>query len=290
MTCATVKTCPEHEVRAWRRWVSRGAALVLWASLVLAPTANVAAQGEDADAAHAASARSLFSEGVELADQSRWAEAADRFRRALALRDSPVIAYNLASALKELGKLVEASEMLRRISSGQEVDAELRKSATSALAEVTPRIGRITVHAEGRQDGDLITIDDQALFDAQLDVAVPIDPGAHLLVARRGQETLESRELMVNPGEPLELTLQLARAPAPHEVAVAAPPAPLPSTATEQPPKKPVTEQWWFWTGVGTAVVGVVVVAALVAAGGGSSKQTPAAGTFDPMVLHVVVK
>src|SRR4029077_13268112 len=131
-------------------------------------------------------------------------EAADRFRRALALRDSPVIAYNLASALRELGKLVEASEMLRRIGNSQEVDADLRKSATAALVEITPRIGRIVVHVLGRQDGDQITIDDQALFEAQLDVAVPIDPGAHVLAARRGQETLENRGITIDQGASVE--------------------------------------------------------------------------------------
>jgi hypothetical protein len=246
------------------------------------------AQTDDVDASRAASARALFSEGVGFADQTQWADAADRFRRALALRDSPVIAYNLASALVQLGKLVEASELLRHIGAYQDADAELRKSAETTLAEISPRIGRITVHAEGLRPGDRVGIDDRQLLEAQLDVAVPIDPGVHLLAAQRGEEILDSRTIEVSQGGSAAVTLQLVRAPQPNEVARAAQTS-APVVGADSESKRPLTDQWWFWAGMGTAAVAVVVVAVLVASSGGSSQQSPPAGNFNPPVVHVKV-
>ncbi|HMI90773.1 MAG TPA: hypothetical protein VK509_05385, partial [Polyangiales bacterium] len=87
---------------AWR--IMLVSCLLTAAALTAAP-----ARAQSEDASRAASARALFEEGVTFADQGHWDEASDRFRRALALRDSAVIAYNLASALQETGHLVEAS-------------------------------------------------------------------------------------------------------------------------------------------------------------------------------------
>jgi hypothetical protein len=277
-------------------------ALSLAVLLVLGATAHVAAQAGDADASRAASARSLFEEGVGLADQSQWANAADRFRRALALRNSPVIAYNLASALQELGQLVEASEMLRKIEANPETEAELRKSAQTTFAQIEPRIARMKLHVEGGQPGDVIALDDRPLLDAQLDVAVPIDPGSHVVTAKRGQQTLTTQRLAVAEGASVEQTLRLTRAPAPQEVAAAAPlPAPraAPAAPAAAPAARPVeaepergtalTSRWPFWVGIGAVVVGAVVVTTLVASGGSSNKAMPAAGDFNPPVLHVEV-
>ena len=60
---------------------------------------------------------------VELDPLCEYAVGIEHFRRALALRSSPVIAYNLASALEHLGQLVEASELLRGIASDPAVAA-----------------------------------------------------------------------------------------------------------------------------------------------------------------------
>jgi hypothetical protein len=262
-----------------------GAAVsILLVALALGPTTGRAQ--DDVEATRSASARALFSEGVNFADHNRWTEAADRFRRALAIRDSPVIAYNLASALAELGKLIEASELLRRIASNPEADAELRKSAAATLAEVTPRIARVAIHAEGRREGDRIALDEHVLLDAQLDVAVPIDPGVHLLAAHRGNEILDSRTFEVAESGSIVVTLQLARAPLPREVAVASAAPPNQDIVASSESDTPLTQQWWFWAGVGTVAVGAVVIGVLVASAGKSKSTTPQ-GNFDPPVLHV---
>ncbi len=70
-----------------------------------------------------------------------------------------------------------------------------------------------------------------------------------------------------------------ASAPSPTTVAASASSAPNDAALThpepqdETPPGKPVTKQWWFWTGLGAVVVGGAAVALAVALGGGSAGQ-----------------
>lgn len=265
-----------------------GASLGACLLLLAGPVLPVAAQ--DDGAARPASARVLFEEGVAFADKNQWQDASDRFQRALALRPSPVIMYNLASALEQLGRLVEASELLRRIPGDEQADDELRAAAQISLSEIAPRIARITLHAEGMQSGDRIAIDKSELLDAQLDVAVPIDPGPHVLSARRGKETLATKDVVLAEGQALEVTLQLVRAPSPREVAAAAPSTQDPTDRT-QAGDEALTGQVWFWASVGAVAVGVVVAVLLASASGGGSDaaREPVAGDFDPPVVGVRV-
>ena len=264
-------------------------AALLWSALsalgAWSWAAPVHAQSEDA--ARAASARALFEEGVGLADSEHWQEAADRFRRALALRDSGVIAYNLASALQETGQLVEASELLRRVRGDQSADAELRSSASHALTALEPKIAKLSVHVEGLQAEDRVLLDTRVLLVAELDVALPIDPGTHALRAERAGRVVAERSLTIAPGESQSVALEIAApsAPTPREVAVAAPPvASAPAhTDTSEPP---LTGRWWFWAGIGAAAVGIGVVAVALASSGGDDPK-PAAGDFEPGVVGV---
>jgi hypothetical protein len=272
----------------FRRTVLTGCVLaVALGGLAIAPT-PLCAQAEDA--ARAASARSLFEEGVALADQGHWQEAADRFRRALALRDSAVIAYNLASALQEIGQLIEASELLRKVRADQAADEELRKSASTALAAIEPRIARLSVQVRGQQTGDRVRLDARELLPAELDVALPIDPGAHTLRVERGEQTMAERALTIAEGQSQTVVLEIAApAPTPREVAVAAPPVTPREPAHTSEAEPPLTGRWYFWAGVGAAAVGIGVVVAVLASSGGGDAPEPAAGDFEPGVVGVRV-
>lgn len=259
---------------------------VLVAACLQTPLA--AAQTEDAS--RAASARALFEEGVALADQGHWEEASDRFRRALALRDSAVIAYNLASALQETGRLIEASELLRRVRADAAADAELRASASSALAALEPRIAKLSVQVRDRQSADHVRLDARELLPAELDVALPIDPGAHTLRVERAGQTVAERALTIAEGESQTVVLEIAPpVPTPREVAVAAPPVQAAPAHTSHA-EPPLTGRWYFWAGVGAAAVGVGVLVAVLASAGGGELSEPAAGDFEPGVVGVRVR
>jgi hypothetical protein len=271
----------------------------LSASAVTRGSAQAGAAGNDSS--RNASARALFEEGIALGEQGDWAGAEDRFRRARALRASPVITYNLASALVERGKLVEASEILRSIDGDAKAEPELQKSARHLREELSRRIGRLTLSVIGFSKGDRVQLDETYLFDAQLGVEIPIDPGSHQLRLWRAGRVLDSRHLLVaeRGNEKVSLNAPVVFAE-PRALASAAlrssentaesGPDSAPSAATAATRDTPaITSRWWFWTGLGVVAVGAVAVGVALAAGGSAKPESAYHGNFSPAALNVEV-
>lgn len=256
-------------------------------------------RAEPVDPARSASARALFEEGVAHTDRDEWQPAADAFRRALALRDSQVIRFNLASALVELGKLVEASELLHAVQADAQVDGALREQALDKLADLKPRIARLTVQVEAALPTLEVELDEGSLALSQLDVPLMVDPGEHVLLERLDGALVDEQHVTLSEGGTLLVTL---RAPAPKVVPVAAPvPAPAetarlalePAPAAPLPARddasvQPSRKKLWWGLAVGGA--GLVAFATLVAIfvphhKGSSTVQ----GDFDPPSVGVRV-
>src|ERR1041384_6327106 len=78
-------------------------------------TANALAQGDEASAADIAAARSLAVEGVKLAQAGKCDEAVDKLERAEKLHHAPIVLASLGECKGGQGKLVQGTEMLRRV-------------------------------------------------------------------------------------------------------------------------------------------------------------------------------
>jgi hypothetical protein len=246
---------------------------------------------DEVDPARAASARALFEEGVSLSDQGKWTDATDRFRRALALRDSQVIRYNLAAALLELGQVVEATELLRQVERDETADAKLRGEASTRLNDALAKMAKLTVHVEGPLEGASFELDEHALETVQLEVAIPADPGMHRLKATRAGEEVASSEVTLAAGEAKTVTLRLT----PPVVATPAEAAQTVALTVPEPGKdqgeapKRKKIMWWA-IGGGAAVAVVAVVATVLATHRTSDKsEAPYHGNFDPPSLSVQV-
>jgi len=87
-------------------------------------------------------ARALFAEGLDHADAGRWAEAADRFESARAIRDTPEITYNLTTALLELGQLARARRLLEPLASTAQGSPEVRAAAAARLAVIDQKVAQ----------------------------------------------------------------------------------------------------------------------------------------------------
>jgi hypothetical protein len=213
---------------------------------------------DSADAARDASARELFEQGLKLGEQADWPAAEDRFRRALSLRLSPVIAYNLACALSEQGKLIEASETLRRVLTDDKTEPALRQAATQLHAAIAPRIARVTVVVQALAAEDNVRLDERVLVAAQLNVEIPVDPGSHQLQLERAGKTIDLRTFTLEPGGRQEVQLEAPAVEAmPHvdetlDAASSSSVAPAVVSATSERPA--LWSRWWFWTGVVVAV------------------------------------
>ena len=126
---------------------------VLASAVTLRAQEAVAPAADAVQAGSLEEARLLFEQGIAHVEASEWALAEQSFRRVLAIRSSPVVAYNLASALAQLGRLIESAELLRVVVRDPAVDAATRDPAQQLLAEIEPRICSLTVRVQGDTAG-----------------------------------------------------------------------------------------------------------------------------------------
>lgn len=259
-----------------------------------AQAAQAALEGEGAAADARTQARALFAEGLELVEREDWAQAEDRFRRVLELHSSHVAAYNLASALVHLGRLVEAAEVLRSITRAEDVDAQTREAAQQLLRETEPRIGSLTIRITGDMTAVQFTLDDKPLELTARVETISVDPGAHVVSARRGTAQLALRDAIVGGTDSLQVEM-LLELPAPIATVAQLPHA-VPSR--HEPDARTLTgadlaraEQregggvpWWLWAAGGVAIAAAAAVTVAIAASG--SEATPIAGTTDPPLVR----
>jgi hypothetical protein len=272
---------------------------------VLASTASAQAPGAtrhptEGDSAAVDQARKLFAEGLKFVELEDWAQAEDRFRRVLALRSSHVVAYNLASALVHLGRIVESSELLRAIVRDATAEATTREAATQLLSEIEPRIGSLTIRVSGDATGASLKLDDKQVELTGSVQTVSVDPGEHHVALARDGAELISKSAQVGGDAPLqvELTLELNPPPAPEAAAraasaISATPRHAPTAATSQETDhgEPAPSQRsssllaspWLWAGAGAVVAAAVVAIVLLAP---ASKGATVSGDTSPPLIH----
>lgn len=241
--------------------------LVLAASLLWSPLALAQERGVDRTAA----ARGLFQEGLELLDAEQWEEAADRFQRAMELRSTPQIVYNLTSALIPLGRLVSASELLRQLLRDDATSAEVRAAAEARLEELLPRLSSLTIRLAPNLDGAEVLIDGASLDPALIGVAAPVDPGSHNITARLGDvEATEGVTLEEGSAEELLLEASPDQAMSSASAQVDA--------GDGEPRSRPIVRRWWFWTIIGTVVIAGAVTGGVLGARAADEPPQPVAG------------
>ena len=268
--------------------------------LAAVPSVHAQASTEAAPADSAAAAegqleqaRKLFEEGLAHVEVGNWVAAEQAFRRVLVMRSSPVVAYNLASALARLGRLVESAEMLRAIVRDTDVDAATRDPAEHLLSEIEPQIGSVTVRVIGDTEKLVLRLDDRTLSAGDLVQSISVDPGVHMVVAERAGKTLASQEVNVGGAAPLktEVTLDLREKPKqapPPDLRVSK----LPS---EQPRAKRTDDgdsAWsspWLWSGAAAVVLVTAGVITVLALSGNAEQADPIGGNTDPSVVRGIV-
>lgn len=257
--------------------------LVLVVALLLAPATLARAQS----ASEQALARDQFREGVRAAREQRWPDAVDAFQRSLELSPRPMTIMNLAGALAQVGRLVEAAEAYRMFLSEAQTGAaaRVRPEAESQLATLEARIPHVRLQIHGRLDSDTVTLDEYQLSAAAVGSPLPVDPGSHTLtIARDG---LEPRAVTFTAEEGVQSEVVLEAWP---DLGVVddggGGPNPLEQGPTEPPPSRSITDEPAFW------IVGGVILAGLIGAGVGISVATQSApppffGNLSPHQLPV---
>jgi hypothetical protein len=254
----------------------RASAFLLSAFLCLAAVQGGVVHAQTTDPATTAAARSLFERGASAADAGDHATAADLLARSLALRSSPVVAFNLAQSLAQLGRLVEASETLVLAERGA-TNETLRAAAAELRAQIAARLAHVTVTVSPPDTDAEVRLDGSPLAAALRGTATPVDPGAHVATALREGVEVARVEVEVAEAQVADLPLVVPAPPPPDEVVIVEP-------IVEPPPSGDDTVLIAVLT-----TVGVLVVAGVgIGLGVGLSQQTPGPveGNLSPRVVR----
>jgi tetratricopeptide (TPR) repeat protein len=156
-----------------------------------------------------ATARSLFHEGAELHKRGQVAEAAEKYREALQHWDNPDIHFNLVQAYIELEKPLEAHASLAQATRyGLDfMTAKDRVRARDYQRLLEGHLVELTIKCD-EPDAQL-TLDDAALFTGPGSDTRWVLPGEHKVSARKDAYLDYEKELLLQPGVPVEVAVEL---------------------------------------------------------------------------------
>jgi hypothetical protein len=190
---------------------------LLGSALLFAAVAAAEEPALPVDDASRVAARTLGETGIELFRKGDYEGALIRFDRAEALVRMPTLGVRAARCLEKLGRLVEASERYLSttaltIDPGlppayQDAQRKAQEEAAAERAALLPRIPTLVI-TTGGDVTDSVTLDGRLLPAAALGVKRPVDPGKHVIVARRGSREA-TREVTLAEGGSAEVEIEL---------------------------------------------------------------------------------
>ena len=199
-----------------------------------------------AEEATRAAARQLGEEGLQALFDGQIGSAEERLDRAYRLFATPTLGLWSARAYVRAGHLLEAAERYQEtVHLAADVgnvaaQKSAQQEAARELEALHPRVPSLTIQLERAPQQLRITLDGSALRPEILGVAMPSNPGVHVLVASAGDVRFET-SFTLTEGQRLVVPIvwpERPVAPAPPEVARQASEPPRPSApkgATDSP-------------------------------------------------------
>jgi hypothetical protein len=195
-------------------------------------------------------------------EAKQYAAALEQYRGADEIMQVPTTGIEVGRTLERLGRLLEAREVLRRVSEyPQRADepkpfSSARQRADRLLADIAPRIPRVTLEVSGLPDGVLpeISWDGQHLDPAKIGGYLEANPGQHRALGVATGFPDVARDVRLAEGQALQVVLAFSLTAKPSSAAPQASSAPAkPQPVVIAKPGKPTL----FWVGVGVAAVGI---------------------------------
>jgi hypothetical protein len=208
----------------------------------------------------------------------RLAEARDLLQQSLTLERSPTTAFNLGLVMHDLGQLVASRDLLERVLAGEygTLPADRVARTQEMIRTITPRIGTLLCTVRGAPETEVWV--DGARAGVALDgsaLRIPVDPGDHALrFAATGRSAIE-RQVQVDPGVVVPLSVAF-----PREIPAAVQPAEPPPTRAPRvlAPDGPgrdrdegggsVFASPWLWVAVAVIAAGVTISVVLLSSPG----------------------
>lgn len=194
------------------------------------------AQQRDPTAADA-----LFRDGRALLKEKNYAAACPKLAESYRLDPAPGTLFNLAQCEEGRGRLASAHErwqgLIDTLTAAGKLADERLPAARERVAALGPKVPRLTIKIKSSAPPETVVLRDGVeLRGAGLNVALPVDPGEHVIVARAGYRkdgearvtlaVAESRTVEVEPGG------EDGTRPVAAAASTAAPPPPPPAEPT----------------------------------------------------------
>lgn len=194
--------------------------------------------------AEIAAARRLFAEAEREEAANRWADALQKLRSVVAIKETAGVRFHLAHCEERLGQLVAALTDYRRAAklaegtSGPESD-DIQRRAGDELAALEPRIPTVALTLPDDVPGASVTLDGKTLVLASPPAPLRLDPGEYRFEATAtGRVPFAQRLILVEQGR-YQVTIALPLVPVAPPPA-APPQAPAPAEhAAAPPPREP---------------------------------------------------
>ncbi len=173
----------------------------------------------------------LFEEGRKLMDAKNYTEACGRFEGSQRLDPQPGTQFNLAACYEKLNRLASAWFTYQEAATasaaiGRESWAQKARDKAAAL---DPRVPKLTIVAAAPIKGFEVHRDGAVVAAGALGVALPLDPGEHVIDAIAPKKNKWQQKITVTEGQRLEVKIP----PLTDEAEVNEPPPPPP------PPQPP---------------------------------------------------
>ena len=244
---------PYPKLRFGRAWLGVALALCLCST-----SAGAAPTTQDKERA-----RALMDAGDARFEAKQYAAALEQYRAADEIMGVPTTGIEVGRTLERMGLLLEAREVLRRVSEfPQRVDeprpfSSARQRADRLLGDIAPRIPRVTLEVSGLAEGATaaITWDSKQLDPAKIGGYIEANPGQHRVVGVAAGFPNITRDIKLAEGQALQVVLAFTTQPGPAAAPLASTSAPPTSDAHQAQPRKPVL----LWVGVAVTAAGVAV-------------------------------
>lgn len=147
-----------------------------------------------------------YHEATRLAAEGRWAEAAHRFRAALAIRETAAGRFNLGQAERNVGRLASAKREFERARelAEREGAVDVRALADDALVALRARTPKLWLELPDDVTAASASVDGRRVAIGR---ALELDPGRHRVIVEAAGRRAFSRALVLREGQTLRLVV-----------------------------------------------------------------------------------
>jgi len=196
----------------------------------------------------ASRAREVFREALALEAAGDYAGALSKLMQVATFKSTAQVSFNIGVCNEKLGKLVVALGHYRIALADAEQDPALKKvaaEASSAIADLEPKIPSLTIKRGINADDATVTIDGKEVASAAIGSPMMLDPGTHNVEATASGFDPFKKQVKLASGEKSNLDIELTRnstvkpSPAPSSSAPSTAPTTTSSAPSEDQPTAP---------------------------------------------------